>query len=100
MQAIATRYHGPTNGVSYARVSATCNAKRIYYSWQHDLSDEDNHKFAFIRLARQLYWFGPWQMGSLPRSEDYVFVRVLKYRDVEDRCSILVTNDTNGELER
>jgi len=101
MKAIQKRYHGPTQTISYARVSASAYGSRLYVAWQHELSEESNHKLACLTLAKQRKWFGRWQMGSLPREGDYCFVRLPKKLNLpHDDNRLICTPDSNGELER
>lgn len=73
MQAIQTKYHGPTNS-SGARISAKCSAKRIVLPWDHSLDADGNHKSAAAELIKRLDWDvrqdgskrDPWFMGTLP----------------------------------
>jgi hypothetical protein len=66
MQAIQTKYLGPTN-YKGARVVAECDAGRVTLSWDHALNVEDNHAAAAQALAKKLGWtnYGPWHGGSL-----------------------------------
>lgn len=72
MQAIQTKYHGPTN-VRGSRISAKCDAKRIVLSWDHSLDADGNHKMAAAELIKRLGWDvkedgrkrDPWFMGTL-----------------------------------
>ena len=80
MQAIVTKYHGPTN-VRGSRYSARCQRGSIYFSADDALSPEDNHvaaakalcdKFAQADTAKYgtLRILNPWQRpfvsGGLP----------------------------------
>lgn len=55
MQAIRTKYHGPTN-TKGSRISAQCEAGRIYVSYDYALNIEDNHKAACDALVKKLGW--------------------------------------------
>ena len=50
MQAILTKYHGPTN-TRPSRVSATWGKHRVYVSWDHGLDTIENHAQA-VRAMR------------------------------------------------
>jgi hypothetical protein len=65
MQAIVTRYVGPTdwNG---ARIVARCDGGRIRVSWDHALNPPGNHAAAAQALAEKLEWRGQWVTGCLP----------------------------------
>ena len=55
MQAIRTRYFGPTN-TRGACIIATCSAKRKHLPYRHELNVEDNHKQAARELIASLGW--------------------------------------------
>ncbi len=58
MQAIETVYIGPTN-TKPGRIRASCDAKTIVVSWDHNHDIEDNHIAAARNLCQQLGWVGP-----------------------------------------
>lgn len=55
MQAIETRYHGPTD-TRGSRISARCEAGRISIPYDHAKSADRNHDAAAVELARKLGW--------------------------------------------
>jgi hypothetical protein len=55
MQAIRTKYHGATDTKS-SRISAQCEAGRIYVSYDHALNIAGNHKAACDALVKKLGW--------------------------------------------
>ena len=55
MQAIQTKYHGPTN-TRGTRISAKCSAGRISLPWDHSLNFEENHRKAAEALIVKLHW--------------------------------------------
>jgi hypothetical protein len=55
MQAIRTRYHGPTN-TRGARFSAKCEAGSIYMPYAHGLNTAGNHAAACKALVKKLGW--------------------------------------------
>jgi len=55
MQAIRTRYHGPSN-VRGSRISAQCEAGKIFVSYDHALDLHDNHAAAAKALQDKLGW--------------------------------------------
>ena len=55
MQAIETKYLGPSN-VRGSRVKATCEAKTIILDWEDRLNPEENHLSAAGTLAARLGW--------------------------------------------
>jgi hypothetical protein len=73
-QAIATKYHGPTD-TKGSRISASCEARRIYVPWDYEHEPAENHRRAAEALARKLDWGGEWRGGGDPRG-GYVFVCV------------------------
>ncbi len=75
MQAIVTKYLGPTN-TRGSRVKATCNAGSVTVSWDHALNIDENHEAAFRALVDKLGWqaYGPWNHGGLPNNGGRVFV--------------------------
>lgn len=78
MQAIITKYHGPTD-TKGSRYSAECDRGRIMIGADDALSPEGNHEAArnalidrFVREDAERYgtqrnpWEGPWVSGGLP----------------------------------
>jgi hypothetical protein len=80
MQAIVTKYLGPTNNRG-ARVKATADAGSITVSWDHALNADDNHESAAVALRAKLGWnddaYGKLVGGGLPDGTGncYVFVK-------------------------
>ncbi len=66
MQAIITKFHGPTN-VRGSRVSATADAGKVTLSWDHAKNSEENHMAAAEALARKFNWPGTYAGGHLPQ---------------------------------
>lgn len=73
MQAIVTKYFGPTN-VRGSRVKAKAEAGSITLHWDDALDVEDNHHRAAKALAEKLGWGGRWFCGGLPGNEGNVYV--------------------------
>lgn len=66
MQAIRTKYIGPTN-VRGSRVKATAQAGSITLQWDDRLNADANHAAAAKALATKLGWnYGKWIGGQLP----------------------------------
>jgi len=65
MQAIVTKFLGPTN-TRPSRIKATCQARSITLSWEHAWNPMGNHRAAAQALATQLGWHGRWIEGDLP----------------------------------
>jgi hypothetical protein len=74
MQAIRTRYHGPTN-YRGARISAQCEARSIFVNYDHGLDLEDNHAAAASELVRRMGWAGHYHGGAF--AGDHYWVRPL-----------------------
>lgn len=72
MQAIETKYHGPTNSTS-SRISATCQAGRIMINYDSELSLEQNHIVAAVQLCVKLGWIYDFVTGTL-KNENFVHV--------------------------
>ena len=76
MQAIRTRYIGPTN-TRGSRIQAKCEAKTIYVSYDHALNTAENHMAACRKLADSLEWGkGPYNTmhgGSFGNDTYWVF---------------------------
>ena len=76
MQAIRTRYHGPTN-TRGSRISAQCEAGRIYVSYDHALNGDENRKVAARTLRDKLGWntsyYSPMFGGEFDGDTYFVF---------------------------
>ena len=72
-QAIATKFHGPTN-YRGARVKASADAGSVTVSWDYSLNIADNHRAAAIALANRYGWSTDMVGGSLPGA-GFVFVQ-------------------------
>ena len=81
MQAITTRYCGPTNSRG-SRVIAECDAKRRVSEWQSALGSVENHARAARALAAELGWEGQWA-GAQPKGNGgWVWVPVDRGADL------------------
>lgn len=81
MQAIETKYLGPTNTKS-SRITARCEAGHITSTSHHNRATnvEDDHRWAAIELITKLGWFGHWVQGAVPsNNKGYVFVCYQRY---------------------
>ena len=79
MQAIITKYYGPTD-TRGSRIGAKCNAGTISIPYPHELSGEACHLAAAQALADKLGWtsdaYGKLAGGTLPSGECcFVFVK-------------------------
>ena len=76
MQAILTKYIGPTN-TRGSRIKATCDAGSIYIPYPHELSGQAVYREAAEALVKKLGWdspyYGPLLGGGLSDGS-YVFV--------------------------
>jgi len=68
MQAIQTKYLGPTNHRG-SRVKAACEAGSMTVSWDYALNVEENHKAAANMLKTKLGWKGSLETGWLPNKQ-------------------------------
>jgi hypothetical protein len=57
MQAIITKYYGPTNHRG-ASVKAICESGSITMEWDSSLDSEENHFIAALALQEKLGWTG------------------------------------------
>ena len=75
MQAIETKYFGPTN-TRGARVRAAAYAGKLSVAWDHALSVEDNHAAAAMKFAKKLGWekYGDLHGGGNAKGDGFVFV--------------------------
>lgn len=76
MQAIQTRYLGPTNSRG-SRIKATCAAGSITISYPHELSGQGAHRKAAEALVSKLGWDHIYYNGLLGgqlANGDYAFV--------------------------
>jgi len=79
MQAIVTKFLGPTN-VRGSRVKARADAGSLTVGWDHRLNPDANHRAAAEALVAKLGWgedaYGAIVGGSLPDNSGYAFVFV------------------------
>lgn len=81
MQAIVTKYIGPTN-TRGARIKAKCDTGSITIPHPHALSGAAVHEAAVAALLVKLGWTpenghqGDWACGALPNQAGYAFVFV------------------------
>ena len=86
MQAIVTRYHGPTNtkGTRYSATSSS--GHKVYIHKKYELDEDDNHELAARALMKKLGWAGKIAGGSLKDAHVWVFVTGTE-RDASRRTS-------------
>lgn len=75
MQAIETKYLGPTN-FRGARIKASAEVGSITISWDHALNVEENHDVAARALITKWGWHGSWVRGAAPSNKGNVYVCV------------------------
>lgn len=79
LQAIETRWHGPTDKRP-SRISARCDARTIFVSYDHALPSSANHRAAAEALVAQLGWLENGERlfgGAMPGNHPgYAFVIV------------------------
>jgi hypothetical protein len=63
MQAITTKFLGPTN-VRGSRIKATAQAGSLTLHWNHALNPDGNHTAAAKALAAKYRWHGTWIGGT------------------------------------
>lgn len=77
MQAIVTKFLGPTN-FRGACVKAECEAGKLTVLWDDGLNSEENHDKAALALSAKLGWdkrpYGAMYRGSPPNSKGYTYV--------------------------
>lgn len=78
MQAISTKYFGPTN-FSGSRIKAECDAGSVTIVFPQELSGSDAHRKAAEALAKKLGWdndhYGRMICGSTKTGYVFVFDR-------------------------
>jgi hypothetical protein len=65
MQAIVTKYHGPTD-TRGSRISARAQVGRVYVPYDDALDSTENHKAAARALCERYGWKGTLVEGGLP----------------------------------
>jgi hypothetical protein len=78
LQAIETKYHGPTN-YRGSRHSARAEAGRIIVSAPMELGVVESHAYAARKLAEKMGWAGRWYAGGTRTG--YVFVCIPAWAD-------------------
>ena len=76
MQAIQTRFYGPTNHKG-ARIKAECAAGSVFVSYEYGLSTDKAHWEAAKALIVKMGWEkyeGKWICGGSIDGKGYVFV--------------------------
>lgn len=68
MQAITTRYHGPTNHRG-SRIKAVCAAGSITIAYDYSLDEEGVHRKAAFALRDTLGWTNKLRSVPLPNGD-------------------------------
>lgn len=55
MQAVKTKYYGPTN-CRGSKIIASCEAGKIQMPYRHELNIDENHRAACVALIKKLWW--------------------------------------------
>ncbi len=71
MQAIRTRYHGPTNSRG-SRIIAKCGAGSVTMPYNHALNLDGNHAAAARLMLERMGWTGIYNGGQF--EHDYYWV--------------------------
>jgi hypothetical protein len=71
MQAIRTRYHGPTNSRG-SRIIAKCGGGSVVMPYNHALNLDGNHAAAAQMLLERMGWPGVYHGGQF--EHDYYWV--------------------------
>jgi len=77
MQAVTTKYLGPTN-TRGSRVKATCQAGSVTIGWDDALNSDQNHNAAALTLIEKWGWCGKWLEGQLTDGS-HVYVCVTRF---------------------
>ncbi len=79
MQAIETKYLGPTNARG-SRIAVKAQAGRIYVPYDPSRGSDENHAAAILAFARKWEWYGVWYMGGKADGRGNVAVCVTRDR--------------------
>lgn len=74
MQAITTKYLGPTN-FRGAHIKASCEAGSVSIPFGHELGIEQRHGNAVTALLEKLGWYGAY-VGGYQKGSTYVWVQL------------------------
>lgn len=84
MQAIETRYLGPTN-FRGARIKATCQAGSVTVAYAYESGGSDAaHDIAARAMIENKGWFGVWVRGHKADGTGCVYVCLRRHRDGVD----------------
>lgn len=96
MQAIRTRYHGPTN-TKGSRFSATCEHGRIYVPYDHSLNLAGNHKAAALALLEKLDWVDTPYAGGVFEG-DYYWAAIIEHPKelIDHELIVMVSSEADA----
>lgn len=81
MQAIQTKYIGPTN-TRQSRIKASAQAGSITVNWNYDLDENENHRAAAAAFIRKMKWDqAPSYVGFVSGGLKNVDVHVMIHRE-------------------
>ena len=81
MQAIETKYLGPTN-TKGARIKASAWADSVTIPFEYGPGTDGAHDLAVIALATKLGWWGVWARGGKADCTGNVYVCISRSRDI------------------
>lgn len=81
MQAIETKFLGPTN-TKGARIKASAQAGTKIIPFDHGAGTDGAHDRAAIALITRLGWWGVWARGSKADGTGNVYVCISRPRDI------------------
>lgn len=81
MQAIETKYLGPTN-TKGARIKASAEAGHVTIPFEYGTGTDGRHDLALIALATKLGWWGVWARGGKADCTGNVYVCISRARDI------------------
>ena len=74
MNAIQTKYIGPTNTRGSRVKASTEGGATLTVGWRDELNSEENHRQAAMGLAKKMKWAGQWVGGGMKTGNVYVNV--------------------------
>lgn len=74
MQAITTKYVGPSNTKPGRIIATTASGLRLSVNYPHDLTTDDAHRMVAQKLADKYGWTGKMVAGGLKNGFAFVFV--------------------------
>ena len=81
MQAIETKYLGPTN-TKGARIKASAQSGSVTIPFEYGPGTDGAHDLALIALVTKLGWWGVWARGGKADGTGNVYVCISRARDI------------------